>query len=89
MLVKRVFWKEKAMKKKFLRMTEEEEEEDLPGIWFCSRIKRRRGVGAFNPWVLVYVVCLPSPLALGLSLPVYKGIMKKGYRVPTPIQRKV
>ena len=26
---------------------------------------------------------------LGLSLPVFKGIMKKGYRVPTPIQRKV
>lgn len=26
---------------------------------------------------------------LGLSFPVYKGVMKKGYNVPTPIQRKV
>ncbi|XP_028406075.1 ATP-dependent RNA helicase DDX54-like [Dendronephthya gigantea] len=25
---------------------------------------------------------------MGLSYPVYKGIMKKGYKVPTPIQRK-
>ena len=25
----------------------------------------------------------------GLSFPVFKGIMKKGYRLPTPIQRKV
>lgn len=25
----------------------------------------------------------------GLSYPVFKGIMKKGYKVPTPIQRKV
>lgn len=35
-----------------------------------------------------------SPLAIpmsfpGLSYPVFKGIMKKGYKVPTPIQRKV
>ncbi|KAM5238609.1 ATP-dependent RNA helicase DDX54 isoform 2-T2 [Ctenodactylus gundi] len=26
--------------------------------------------------------------SLGLSYPVFKGIMKKGYKVPTPIQRK-
>uniref|UniRef100_A0A8C9Z6P1 ATP-dependent RNA helicase DDX54 n=1 Tax=Sander lucioperca TaxID=283035 RepID=A0A8C9Z6P1_SANLU len=26
--------------------------------------------------------------SMGLSYPVYKGIMKKGYKVPTPIQRK-
>ncbi len=25
----------------------------------------------------------------GLSYPMFKGIMKKGYKVPTPIQRKV
>lgn len=25
----------------------------------------------------------------GLSYPVFKGVMKKGYKVPTPIQRKV
>ncbi|NP_001088266.1 DEAD-box helicase 54 L homeolog [Xenopus laevis] len=27
--------------------------------------------------------------SMGLSYPVYKGVMKKGYKVPTPIQRKV
>uniref|UniRef100_A0A3P8WEB3 RNA helicase n=1 Tax=Cynoglossus semilaevis TaxID=244447 RepID=A0A3P8WEB3_CYNSE len=26
--------------------------------------------------------------SMGLSFPVYKGVMKKGYNVPTPIQRK-
>ena len=26
---------------------------------------------------------------MGLSQPVYKAIIRKGYRVPTPIQRKV
>ncbi|EDO45469.1 predicted protein, partial [Nematostella vectensis] len=26
--------------------------------------------------------------SLGLSFPVFKGVMKKGYKVPTPIQRK-
>ncbi|MCP6717690.1 DEAD/DEAH box helicase, partial [Klebsiella pneumoniae] len=26
--------------------------------------------------------------SMGLSYPVFKGIMKKGYKVPTPIQRK-
>ncbi|PIO36285.1 hypothetical protein AB205_0152430 [Aquarana catesbeiana] len=26
---------------------------------------------------------------MGLSYPVFKGVMKKGYKVPTPIQRKV
>lgn len=33
---------------------------------------------------------LTTPMSLpGLSYPVFKGIMKKGYKVPTPIQRKV
>lgn len=27
--------------------------------------------------------------AMGLSLPVFNGITRKGYKVPTPIQRKV
>ncbi|KAM9329373.1 ATP-dependent RNA helicase DDX54 [Gastrophryne carolinensis] len=27
--------------------------------------------------------------SMGLGFPVYKGVMKKGYKVPTPIQRKV
>lgn len=31
----------------------------------------------------------PSPLTSGLSFPVYKGVMRKGYKIPTPIQRKV
>lgn len=36
----------------------------------------------------------PSSLAIpisfpGLSYPVFRGVMKKGYKVPTPIQRKV
>ncbi|XP_066515785.1 ATP-dependent RNA helicase DDX54 isoform X2 [Hoplias malabaricus] len=26
--------------------------------------------------------------SMGLSYPVYKGVMKKGYKIPTPIQRK-
>lgn len=26
--------------------------------------------------------------SLGLSFPVFKGVMKKGYKLPTPIQRK-
>lgn len=30
-----------------------------------------------------------SSMIVGLSFPVYKGVMKKGYKVPTPIQRKV
>lgn len=27
--------------------------------------------------------------AMGLSFPVLKGVLKRGYKVPTPIQRKV
>ena len=35
-------------------------------------------------------VCSPDICNFaGLSHPVFKGIMKKGYKVPTPIQRKV
>ena len=30
------------------------------------------------------LVCL-----VGLSFPVFKGILRKGYKIPTPIQRKV
>ena len=26
--------------------------------------------------------------SMGLDYPVYKGVIKKGYKVPTPIQRK-
>ena len=28
-------------------------------------------------------------ISTGLSFPVFKGVMKKGYKLPTPIQRKV
>jgi len=28
-------------------------------------------------------------IVVGLSHAVFKGVMKKGYKVPTPIQRKV
>lgn len=27
--------------------------------------------------------------AMGLSFPILKGVLKRGYKVPTPIQRKV
>lgn len=27
--------------------------------------------------------------SMALSYPVYKGILKRGYKIPTPIQRKV
>lgn len=27
--------------------------------------------------------------SMGLSFPVIKGVLKRGYKVPTPIQRKV
>lgn len=27
--------------------------------------------------------------AMGLSFPVLKGVQKRGYKIPTPIQRKV
>lgn len=37
----------------------------------------------------VPTIHVPSSVPTGLSYPVFKGIMKKGYKVPTPIQRKV
>uniref|UniRef100_A0A1I8IU19 RNA helicase n=1 Tax=Macrostomum lignano TaxID=282301 RepID=A0A1I8IU19_9PLAT len=40
----------------------------------ASRNRKQRKSGGFQ--------------SLGLSAPVYKGIVRKGYRVPTPIQRK-
>lgn len=73
------------------------------GPWCGPRIRRRRNLGASSPWVragrgtaipgrgLSPPACAPSPVPVptGLSYPVFKGIMKKGYKVPTPIQRKV
>ncbi|NXX61755.1 DDX54 helicase, partial [Scopus umbretta] len=46
--------------------------------------------GAVPGWGLSLPARAPSPVPIpaGLSYPVFKGIMKKGYKVPTPIQRK-
>lgn len=72
--------------------------------WCVPRTRKRKSREAFSPWVcpsrdLFWKILHPfthwtlperhlSPCA-GLSYPVYKGVMKKGYNVPTPIQRKV
>ncbi|CDQ58653.1 unnamed protein product [Oncorhynchus mykiss] len=50
-----------------------------PGSWSELRTRRKISLGASGPWVR----------NCGLSYPVFKGVMKKGYKVPTPIQRKV
>lgn len=48
-----------------------------------------------NPWVCVCVCVrdctsiIINPSNSGLSYAVFSAVMKKGYRVPTPIQRKV
>lgn len=42
-----------------------------------------------NAWWLLWPQLLTTHVSSGLSYPVFKGIMKKGYKVPTPIQRKV
>lgn len=39
----------------------------------------------FSTLSVMFSLCIIS----GLSYPVYKGVMRKGYKVPTPIQRKV
>lgn len=53
-------------------------EEDGEGLdtreMISARNKKRKKSGGFQ--------------SMGLSFPVFKGIMKKGYRLPTPIQRK-
>lgn len=73
------------------------------GPWCEPRTRRRRNLGASSPWVRVgWGTAIPGqglsppahtpspvPVPAGLSYPVFKGIMKKGYKVPTPIQRKV
>lgn len=47
-------------------------------------------VGEHNLVAAVAPRSLTTPMSPpGLSYPVFKGIMKKGYKVPTPIQRKV
>lgn len=62
------------------------------------RTRKRRSLVDFSLWVrdavisarlIVLMNVNPSFSVLGLSYPVFKGVMKKGYKVPTPIQRKV
>lgn len=52
---------------------EDGEELDTRGM-VSAHNKKRKKSGGFQ--------------SMGLSFPVFKGIMKKGYRLPTPIQRK-
>ncbi|KAK7066964.1 ATP-dependent RNA helicase ddx54 [Halocaridina rubra] len=52
----------------------QEEEEDIRKLRIKQNKKGGKKAGAFQ--------------LMGLSKPVFKGIMKKGYKVPTPIQRK-
>eukprot|EP01052_Picozoa_sp_SAG31_P083932 SAG31_NODE_44165_length_264_cov_0.618182_1_plen_62_part_10 len=40
-----------------------------------KKAKKTKGSGGFE--------------SMGLSPPIYKAIIRKGYRMPTPIQRKV
>ncbi|CAI8043577.1 ATP-dependent RNA helicase DDX54 [Geodia barretti] len=47
---------------------------DVQGLLLGSKGTRKKPSGSFS--------------GLGLSLPVIKGVMRKGYRLPTPIQRK-
>ena len=55
------------------------------------KLKRRINQVDFNQWVsLVFSSHKKTNRFLsGLSAPVFRAIMKRGYKVPTPIQRKV
>lgn len=73
--------------------------------WCVPRTRKRKSPEASSPWVcpfgdifkkkILRAFTQRTPLRIlfppcaGLSYPVYKGVMKKGYNVPTPIQRKV
>ena len=54
---------------------------------------KKKGGGGFQSFGMIKFVflCLITcgNMSIGLSSAVYKGVMKKGYRLPTPIQRKV
>lgn len=57
-----------------------------------KRRPRRVNQEDFNHLVRMLVMIdlqLTFGLYLGLSAPVFKAIIKRGYKVPTPIQRKV
>ena len=58
---------------KIVKMTTEEPELDTQQMVKDQNRKKKKS-GGFQ--------------AMGLSQPVFKGIFKKGYKVPTPIQRK-
>ncbi|XP_075290580.1 ATP-dependent RNA helicase DDX54 [Opisthocomus hoazin] len=51
-----------------------EEEEEEEGAVLPARNQKKKKSGGFQ--------------SMGLSYPVFRGVMKKGYKVPTPIQRK-
>jgi superfamily II DNA/RNA helicase len=44
-------------------------------------------VFAFLPWIDIGQLCVRSE-NMGLSIPVLKAIKRKGFQLPTPIQRK-
>lgn len=53
----------------------DDEADDAESQSAAKKSKSKKGSGGFE--------------AMGLSHPVYKAIIRKGYRIPTPIQRKV
>ena len=57
---------------------------DILLLLFASSLFRLRLARKYDRIKYYVTVCFP-----GLSFPVFKGIMKKGYRLPTPVQRKV
>ena len=54
-----------------------------------SKKKAGGGFQSFGMIRLLLLVKICESLCIGLSSAMYKGVMKKGYRLPTPIQRKV
>lgn len=75
-----------------MRKTSKNSREIFP-IWIRRKIpKRKRRINQedFKPSVRTRTVSsVIDHRSLGLSAPVFKAIMKRGYKVPTPIQRKV
>lgn len=71
--------------------------EDASGLLLGSvGKKRKKSGGGFSALGTLYLyTCMllfltsTHRVRVGVSLPVVKGAMRKGYRLPTPIQRKV
>ncbi len=70
---------------------EDSEGEDTKAMVVRQNRKGKKSGGFQSMGKLQKCVCriLSVALLLGFSYAVFKGVMKKGYRVPTPIQRKV